>query len=342
MKRTLTLGLAVALLAAISSGCPAPAEPSEDFPAPRGPWERAVEAGPSTGAFLSAWGPSADDVWAVGGQVASIGDAGQGAIQRRTGGQWSAFTVPEGTPLLNWVHGSDGEVWAVGNDGAALRFDGAQWQPVDTGVEVPLWGVFVFGPDEIWAVGGNAFELDTPGIILRYDGTTWSESPLPELDRDSAAVFKIFGFSPDDLHAVGARGVLLHYDGVAWTQLDSGTSNDMISVWGSAPDDIVAVGGRSNGTIARWDGSAWTTQDVGRLAGLNGVWVDPLGRATVVGNLGTAAVILEGFEAEPENTTTNFEVLHAVFGLEDGTRISVGGTLNSNPPYTGLILENAP
>ncbi len=332
----------MAVLAAVSAGCPDPEKPGDGFPDPSGPWERTVEADPSTGAFLSVWGPSADDVWAVGGQVASIGDAGQGAIYRRSAGEWSAFAAPDRTPLLNWVHGAGDEIWAVGNAGAALRFDGAAWQSVETGVDVPLWGVFVFSPSEVWAVGGNAFELDTPGIILRYDGSSWAESPLPELDRDSAAVFKIFGFSPDDIHAVGARGVLLHYDGSAWSQLPSGTGSDMISLWGTAPDDIVAVGGRSNGTIARWDGSSWTAQDVGTLAGLNGVWVDPEGRATVVGNMGTAAVVREGFEAEDEDSTTNFEVLHAVFGLDDGTRISVGGTLNSNPPYTGLIIENAP
>ena len=192
-------------------------------------------------------------------------------------------------------------------------------------------------------MGGNAFDQETNGIILHYDGSTWSESPLPELDRSTAAIFKIFGMSPDDIHAVGARGVLLHFDGTSWTQEASGTGNDMISLWGNAPDDIVAVGGRSVATVSRWDGSSWTTDEIRMLPGLNGVWMDPEGRTTIVGNNGVAAVIRDGgFEAESEETTISFETLHAVFGLDDGTRVSVGGTLNSNPPYTGIILENAP
>lgn len=337
----LSIGLGLALLSTAAVGCPDPEEPGA-YPEPGGPWTVALELDRSEGAFLSVWGPSADDVWAVGGQVASIGDDGQGAIYRRTDGTWAPAEVPTGTPLLNWVHGHDGEIWAVGNAGSALRFDGSAWQTVDTGADVALWGVFVFSPSEVWAVGGDAFVTDTPGVILRYDGTSWSESPLPTLDRDSGAVFKIFGLSTDDIHAVGARGVLLHYDGSAWTQMPSGTSNDMISIWGTEPDDIIAVGGRAVGTIGRWDGSGWTTEDIGMLPGLNGVWVDPEGRATVVGNNGASAILREGSEAEREDTTISFEVLHAVFGLEDGTRISVGGTLNSSPPYTGIVVENAP
>lgn len=338
MIRPLSVGICLVFL---STGCPEPGG-EDGFPDPSGPWARAVESDISEGAFLSVWGPSADDVWAVGGQLASIADTGQGLAYRRTDGAWAATEVPADTPLLNWVHGSGDEVWAVGNAGAALRFDGSAWQPVDTGVDVPLWGTFVFGPNDVWAVGGNAFDQDTNGIIIHYDGNSWSESPLPELDRSTAAIFKIFGMSPDDIHAVGAKGVLLHYDGSAWTQEPSGTGNDMISLWGTAADDIIAVGGRSVGTVSRWDGSAWTTEELRMLPGLNGVWMDPEGRATIVGINGTAAVIRSGFEAEDEDSTLSFETLHAVFGLDDGTRISVGGTLNSNPPYSGIIIENAP
>lgn len=331
-------------LAAIGlfSGCPGDPQDSSGFPEPSGPWERALEVDASVGAFLSAWGPSQDDVWAVGGQLATVTDDGRGTIYRRMGGEWAASDVPDGTPLLNWVHGVDDEVWAVGNAGVALRYDGSTWQSIDTGAEVPLWGVFVFGPSDVWAVGGDAFDRDTDGVVFHYDGSAWSEAPVPELDRASAAMFKVFGVSPDDVHAVGAAGVLLHYDGASWTQEASGTANDMISLWGNEADDIIAVGGRAVGTIARWDGEQWTTEQVGELPGLNGVWMDPEGRATVVGINGAAAVIREGFAQVDEDSTISFETLHAVFGLDDGTRISVGGTLNSSPPYTGLILENHP
>jgi len=338
-RRTRAVGLA--LLGAVVLGCPGPDDTG--FPAPEGPWHVVVETDVSEGAFLSVWGTSVDDVWAVGGQTATVTDPGRGLIYRRTAASWAPADVPADTPLLNWVHGrGDDDVWAVGNAGVALHFDGTAWTAVDTGVDVPLWGVFVFGSSNVWAVGGNAFDRDTPGIILHYDGSGWAESPVPALDRESAALFKIFGVAPNDIHAVGASGVLLHFDGAVWTQMPSGTASDMISLWGNEADDIVAVGGRAIGTVARWDGSGWTAEEVGRLPGLNGVWMDPEGRASLVGNNGAAAVVREGFTADDEESSVSFEVLHAVFGLDDGTRIAVGGTLNSSPPYTGLIIENAP
>ncbi|NJK33030.1 MAG: hypothetical protein HC927_11815, partial [Deltaproteobacteria bacterium] len=50
---------------------------------------------------------------------------------------------------------------------------------------------------------------------------------------------------------------MLHWDGSAWTQELAGTSADLISLWGSGDDDVLAVGGRANGVLVRWDGSAW-------------------------------------------------------------------------------------
>lgn len=312
------------------------------FPEPSGPWEVAVEAGPDVGAFLSVWGSGPDDAWAVGGQVATIGGDGAGAIFHRDVSGWTPVGVPEDTPLLNWVHGAGDEIWAVGNAGMALRYDGSAWRSMDTGAGVPLWGVFVFGADDVWAVGGDAFDRDTPGIVIHYDGNAWQPSQLPTIDREFSAIFKIFGLAPDDVHAVGAAGVILRFDGSEWTQMGSGTGNDMISLWGAEPDDLVAVGGRGNSTISRYDGSAWTTEE-GTLAGLNGVWVDPEGRASIVGNMGVAAVLREGFMPESEDAMAGtFNVLHAVYGFEDGTRVAVGGSLGSSPPYTGLIVENTP
>jgi hypothetical protein len=135
--------------------------------------------------------------------------------------------------------------------------------------------------------------------------------------------------------------VILHYDGDNWSQVSSGTVRDLISLWGTGPDEIVAVGGRDIGAIARWDGAQWTTTDIGRLPGLNGVWVNQAGRAVVVGGMGTAAWFDTGSD-EPNMLTSKagFNVLHAVFGFDDGTRISVGGTLDRNPPYTGVIIES--
>lgn len=323
----------------LCSACPSedegPANTDEDRP-----YEVALQTGEEAGTFLSVWGPSSDDVWAVGGQVPAIGEAGTGTMFHHDGSGWTPVELPPDTPLLNWVHGRDGEIWTVGNAGSALRYNGSGWDSIPTPITVPLWGVFVFGPDDVWAVGGDAF-TDGSAALTHYNGSAWEDVPLPPLDRDTAALFKVWGVSGDDVWAVGDNGVILRFDGSEWAQVASGTARDLISLWGTGPDEIVAVGGRDVGAVARWDGAQWTTTDIGVLPGLNGVWVNEAGRAVVVGGMGSAAWLEAGSD-EPNmlSSSAGFNVLHAVFGFDDGTRVSVGGTLDRSPPYSGIIIES--
>lgn len=326
------------LLCALTSGCPEP-EPEPSGLSP-GAWQTAVEADASEGAFLSVWGPGPHDVWAVGGQVASIMDPGVGMARRRQDGTWSPVQLPADVPLLNWVHGTDSRVWIVGNGGAALYHDGSAFTTTDTGTDAPLWGCWASSDDDVWAVGGDAFDADGDPTILRWDGASWTPQTLPALDRETNAMFKVWAAAEDAVWVVGANGVILHFDGQAWTQQLAGTGNDLISLWGTGPDDIVAVGGRSIGTIARYDGTSWTSEDIGVIAGLNGIWMHEDGDAALAGNLGAAAILrAPDFDVELEDSDAGIFVLHGIFGFESGERIAVGGSLDRSPPYLGIIVE---
>ena len=59
-----------------------------------------------------------------------------------------------------------------------------------------------------------------------------------------------------------------------------------MNLWGTGPDNIVAVGGRSNGMYAHWNGSEWRSEVLPGEPGLNGVWVNPEGIAWLVGERG--------------------------------------------------------
>ncbi len=73
------------------------------------------------------------------------------------------------------------------------------------------------------------------------------------------------------------------------------------------------------------------------------MWVDAAGRATVVGILGTVATLEPGgFEFTEEDGNAAPLVLHAAFGLEDGSRFSVGGSLDRSPPLSGIIVQDLP
>ncbi|MCA9684458.1 MAG: hypothetical protein KC457_19850, partial [Myxococcales bacterium] len=134
-----------------------------------------------------------------------------------------------------------------------------------------------------------------------------------------------------------------HFDGSAWTQQLAGTSRDLISLWGTGPDEIISVGGRANGIIARYDGSAWSSETIGELPGLNGVWMAEDGTAFAVGVDGIVIEIEPGgFEWTELDRSVRPDTLHGAFGLADGSRFAVGGNLLFSPPWTGVIVQWLP
>ncbi|MBL8969979.1 MAG: hypothetical protein JNK56_05330 [Myxococcales bacterium] len=300
-------------------------------------WEVALQLGDDRGALLSVWGPAPDDVYAVGGQQSSPIDS-TGVLYHFDGAAWTEQALPEGTPMLHWVFGVEGDLWAVGRNGATLRREGEAWVAKPSGVTTILWGIWGPSKDLLWTVGGDG--VDDAPVLLRWDGAAWAPEMLPATG-ESTGLFKLWGTGASDVTAVGDRGLALHHDGAAWTVQPTGDLADLISVWGRAPDEQLAVGGRANGRLARWDGAAWTGETFG-VPGLSGVWMDADGAATVVGMQGTIAELAPGSMVLQPQTSPTLLLLHAVFGFADGTRFAVGGSLAGPPPYVGVIVQRLP
>jgi hypothetical protein len=297
-------------------------------------WILARELGPDRGALLSVWGPAPDDVYAVGGQLMSQ-TGSRGILYHFDGVDWTAQDLPGGTPMLHWTFGTGGDLWTVGRDGAALRREGDAWVAHPTGVTEILWGIWGAAPDDLWTVGGDG--VDDDPVLVHWDGAAWTRTTLPDT-AESTGLFKIWGTGPADITAVGDRGLALHYDGADWLVHPTDDLADLISVWGRAATDQLAVGGRANGRVARWDGGAWTGV-THNIPGLSGIWMDPDGLATVVGMQGQIGLVAPGsLDLEPEPSPT-FQLLHAVFGFADGPRFAVGGSLAGPPPYVGVIVQ---
>jgi hypothetical protein len=300
-------------------------------------WEVAFDAS-SHGAFMSVWGTSSDDVYTVGGQPQTSDDPGDGVVFHFDGESWDKLDVPDG-PMLNWVHGVDDTVWIVGEAGRALRFEAGSFvEEYDTGVDVQLWGVWAESPTDVWAVGGNPRDRQGVPVIVHFDGEAWTSFPVPDLDRDFVtALFKVWGTRSDHVFAIGAVGVILHWDGAAWQQVPSGTGHDLVSLWGRADDDIIAVGGRSNGVLGRWDGTEWDFEMLDQVSGLNGSFMGPDGTTLINGSFGRIMQVTDDGVVELGSPTGN--VLHAVWAdPASGACFAVGGTLTANPPYAGDVL----
>ncbi|MFB6264140.1 MAG: WD40/YVTN/BNR-like repeat-containing protein [Bradymonadaceae bacterium] len=302
-----------------------------------GQWREPFDAR-EFGWLLSVAGHSPDDVYAVGGTPAD------GRIMHWDGESWSEMSVPDGVPLINWVHVfDDGTPIFAGNNGTILRRRGGDWQVQDPPTDQDLWGVWGASTNDIWSVGGSGTE-EGEAVVVRNRGDGWKKVDVPELERPNVfAFFKVWGMGPDDVYIVGQRGAVLHWDGQELTEQFVGSSKDMISVWGSGPDDVSIIGGRAGAVLAHWDGSEWTAHDVPGLPGANGIWMPREGVAWVAGNAGRLARVRiqkDGLSVRraPYRTRLDF---HAIFGFSGRQLYSVGGSLSRTENPTGIAITRS-
>ena len=202
-------------------------------------------------ALQAVWGSSATDVFAVG--VAFNGRFAQSFIIHYDGTAWQRMEPPaETAPRLNDVWGSGpNDVYAVGRDEVSdpeeaviLHFDGTRWSPVLQEENLLLNAVWGSSASDVFAVGFEEDEdFNITSTVRHFDGSTWSRVEVPGGD---AVLQDIWGSSATDVYVVGDDGLVLHYDGTAWTPTRP-ARRTLLGAWGSSAADVFLVGDR--GTI---------------------------------------------------------------------------------------------
>ena len=150
------------------------------------------------------------------------------------------------------------------------------------------------------------------------------EHPLPQ----GGALNAIWMASKDEAFAVGVRGLILHFDGHAWQQMETpvdATLNGVSGVGGvggSSPTKVFAVG--DGGVILRLEGTTWKIDDTNtNTRSLYDVWVYNTGEAFAVGRFGTILRYdgrgWSGVDADLGNNH-----LYSVWGDNNGGAIAVG------------------
>ncbi|MDP3278988.1 MAG: hypothetical protein Q8Q09_27595 [Deltaproteobacteria bacterium] len=188
------------------------------------------------GAFLGAWvSPDGSQAFLAGGLVGvdpatSPDPMAMGRLVRYRQGRFE--TLCRTPSVLWWVFGVDGVVFASGEDGMVLRYDEARGC-----VRLPLGGSWPRGLPTLWGVWGPSAN----------DLTFVGGSALPD----------------------GPRGVLLRYDGAAFTQAVLPSAMQDVNLYKLAPSasGLFVVGAR--GTIARRPlaGGEFAIEPVPRLGG---------------------------------------------------------------------------
>lgn len=134
---------------------------------------------------------------------------------------------------------------------AAKNFDFSEyWDVIEESYTTQWIDTWWASENELWSCG-------TGGAVLR-----WTPSGIPGdtvfATPTTAALYGIWGASSADVYAVGTGGAIVHYDGAAWSIMESGTTKGLNHVIGTPAAPIAtllqsfSVEPRASEVVVRW------------------------------------------------------------------------------------------
>lgn len=253
---------------------------------------------PGAGHLSAVAATSASNAWAVGGNW-------RAQIEHWDGISWSAQQAAQpGAPthpdILTGVAASSAtDAWAVGYSGTNSgrrtlieHWNGTQWSRVPSPSpggkghhDSQLAGVAVVSATRAWAVGFYTTPTGQRTLILRWNGTSWSQVPSPNLSSQTvltsvAATTSIHAWAVGyAITGTGVEGiqisqtVFLQWNGQSWTPIPSPNlipfgGNRLFGVAATSQNNVWAVGydqrpgDNIDGLILHWDGTEWQAPTV--------------------------------------------------------------------------------
>jgi len=224
------------------------------------------------------------------------------------------------------VNGSDiyvgGGFTTVGSGGTVVsglnriaKWNGTVWSSLDSGLNLTVLSLAVSGT-ELY-VGGQFTDVGfggtpVPGLnhIAKWNGTSWSALDKGLDGRvDALVVSGTDVYAGGGFNGVGTGGtvvaglnVIAKWNGIAWSSLDKGLNNSVLTIAFDGIDvyvggDFTAVGAGGIAVvglnrIAKWDGTAWSPLDKGlgfivRALAVSGTDLYAGGEFSAVGSGGT-------------------------------------------------------
>ena len=167
----------------------------------------------------------------------------------------------------------------------AVHWDGSEWnlkQIPFTGncsavLYPPIRSIWAFSDTDIWFARG--------GSLVHFNGANYyNDCNMNSLLTGS--INKIWGTSSSDLYVVGNDGNIVHYNGILWSKIESGTDVDFLDVWGTPDGSIVWVSGRDlnktvlikienqEANIVFEEHYPWQIQKGKISGGISSIWTD--------------------------------------------------------------------
>tara|TARA_B100000315_G_scaffold195807_1_gene186770 strand:- start:10373 stop:10744 length:372 start_codon:yes stop_codon:yes gene_type:complete len=120
--------------------------------------------------------------------------------------------------------------------------------PPPSGVFLSIQSIYSFSENAIWFGFGS--------LPIYYNGETYYKfTPAIDDYPGGFIINAIWGTSSNNVYFVGGNGSIVHYDGLNFVKMESGTEVDLNSITGTGPDNVwisERVQGRrsDNGSLA--------------------------------------------------------------------------------------------
>lgn len=151
---------------------------------------------------------------------------------------------------------NENNIWAVGeiymNDSLgnpdlkiynALKWNGSDWDMLRIPLTYqgtdynPLQSVCAFSADDIWLCGNN---------VIHWNGSEFKPETIPSDIWGSYQINKVWGRSSSDLYIIGSKGSIAYFNGSNWSKIESGTTSNLIDIWGTQEGNTIWICGVNN------------------------------------------------------------------------------------------------
>ena len=118
-------------------------------------------------------------------------------------------------------------------------------------------GIKAFSLTDIWLADGGIHKWDG---ISDQANISFDRISLIGGEENGQSVNGFYGTSPDNLFGFGWKGMITKYNIDSWQKMQSGTTVDLLDIWGSPDGTIWACGYTGdyvNTVLLRYDGVSW-------------------------------------------------------------------------------------